>query len=113
MGRKGLIALIIIVLLCVLGYLSVQRGQQQSTAQVESAPWLAAEQGYLNTLQALEIEAPGQPSVRIERREDGWVVPAKADYPAAPQALAELLLALREARTQEAKTANPQWHARL
>ena len=113
MGRKGLITLIIIVLLCVLGYLAVQRGQQQSTAQVESAPWLAAEQGYLNTLQALEIEAPGQPSVRIERREDGWVVPAKADYPAAPQALAELLRALREARTQEAKTANPQWHARL
>lgn len=113
MGRKGLIALIIIVLLCVLGYLAVQRSQQQSTAQVESAPWLAAEQGYLNTLQALEIEQPGQPSVRIERRGDTWVVPAKADYPAAPQALAELLRALREARTQEAKTANPQWHARL
>ena len=113
MGRKGLIALFVIVLLCVLGYLAVQRGQQQSTAQIESAPWLAAEQGYLNTLQALEIKQPGQPSVRIERREDGWVVPAKADYPAAPQALAELLRALREARTQEAKTANPQWHARL
>ena len=113
MGRKGLIALIVIVLLCVLGYLAVQRGQQQSTAQIESAPWLAAEQGYLNTLQALEIEQPGQPSVRIERRGDTWVVPAKADYPAAPQALAELLRALREARTQEAKTANPQWHARL
>ena len=59
MGRKGLIALIVIVLLCVLGYLAVQRGQQQSTAQVESSPWLAAEQGYLNTLQALEIEQPG------------------------------------------------------
>ena len=36
MGRKGLIALIIIVLLCVLGYLAVQRGQQQSTADRKS-----------------------------------------------------------------------------
>ncbi|PKM28445.1 MAG: hypothetical protein CVV08_19780 [Gammaproteobacteria bacterium HGW-Gammaproteobacteria-12] len=113
MGRKGLIALVVIVLLCVLGYAAVQHSQQQSMAQVERAPWLAVEQGYLNTLQALEIEQPGQPSVRIERREDGWVVPAKADYPAAPQPLADLLRALREARTVEAKTANAQWHARL
>lgn len=113
MGRKGLIALIVIVLLCVLGYLAVQRSQQQNLAQIEPTPWLAAEQGYLSTLQALEIEQPGQPPVRIERRGEQWVVPAKADYPAAPQALAELLRALREARTVEAKTANPQWHARL
>ncbi|MDP9941839.1 DUF4340 domain-containing protein [Ectopseudomonas alcaliphila] len=113
MGRKGLIALVVIVLLCVLGYAAVQHSQQQSMAQVERAPWLAVEQGYLNTLQALEIEQPGQPPVRIERREDGWVVPAKADYPAAPQPLADLLRALREARTVEAKTANAQRHARL
>lgn len=113
MGRKGLIALIVIVLLCVLGYLAVQHSQQQNVAQIEQAPWLAAEQRYLNTLHALEVEQPGQPSVRIERRDEQWVVPAKADYPAAPQALAELLRALREARSIEAKTANPQWHGRL
>ncbi|VEE16525.1 DUF4340 domain-containing protein [Ectopseudomonas mendocina] len=113
MGRKGLVVLAVIVLLCVLGYLAVQRSQQQDVAQLEQAPWLAAEQGYLNTLQALEVEQPGQPPVRIERRGEQWVVPAKADYPAAPQALVELLRALREARSVEAKTANPQWHARL
>lgn len=113
MGRKGLIALIVIVLLCGLGYLALQRSQQRSTAQVEQAPWLAAEQGYLGSLQALEIESPGQPPVRIERHGETWVVPAKADYPAAPQALADLLRSLREARIVEAKTANPQWHARL
>jgi len=113
MGRKGLIALIVIALLCVLGYLAVQQSQQRRTAQVERAPWLAAEQGYLSSLQALEIEQPGQPAVRIERRGDTWVVPAKADYPAAKQPLAELLRALREARMVEAKTANAQWHGRL
>lgn len=113
MGRKGLIALIVIVLLCVAGYLAVQRNQQQSTAQLEQAPWLAAEQGYLGNLQALVIESHGQPPVRIERHGEAWVVPAKADYPAAPQALADLLRGLREARIVEAKTANPQWHARL
>lgn len=113
MGRKGLIALIVIVLLCVLGYLGLQRHQQQSIAQIERAPWLAAEQSYLGSLQALEIEHPGQPAVRIERRGDDWVVPAKADYPAAPQVLADVLRALREARTVEAKTANVQWHGRL
>lgn len=113
MGRKGLIALGVIVLLCVLGYLALQRSQQQSTAQVEQGLWLAAEQGYLGSLQALEIESPGQPPVRIERHGEAWVVPAKADYPAAPQPLADLLRGLREARIVEAKTANPQWHARL
>lgn len=113
MGRKGLIALIVIVLLCALGYLALQRSQLEDTAALEQAPWLAAEQGYLNTLQALEIESPGQPSVRIERRGEAWVVPAKADYPAAPQLLADLLRSLRDARSVEAKTANAQWHARL
>ncbi len=113
MGRKGLIALIVIVLLCVLGYFAVQRDQQQSTAQIERAPWLAAEQDYLGSLQAVEVEQPGQPPVRIERRDERWVVPAKADYPAAPEPLAKLLRALREARTVEAKTANAQWHGRL
>ncbi len=113
MGRKGLIALIVIVLLCLLGYLALQQRQQQDTAQLERAPWLAAEQSYLGSLQALEIESPGEPAVRIELRGDSWVVPAKADYPAAREPLAELLRALREARTVEAKTANAQWHARL
>lgn len=113
MGRKGLIALIVIVLLCLLGYLALQQRQQQGTAQLERTPWLAAEQGYLGSLQALEIQPPGQPAVRIERRGEAWVVPAKADYPAAREPLAELLRALREARTVEAKTANAQWHARL
>lgn len=113
MGRKGLIALIVIVLLCLLGYLVLQQRQQQGTAQIERTPWLAAEQPYLGSLQALEIERPGQPAVRIERRGDAWVVPAKADYPAAREPLAELLRALREARSVEAKTANPKWHARL
>lgn len=113
MGRKGLIALIVIVLLSVLGYLALRQDQQQRTAQIERAPWLGAEQGYLGSLQALEIEQPGQPAVRIERRGEAWVVPAKADYPAAPQPLTNLLRTLREARTVEAKTANPQWHARL
>ncbi|MBL0951504.1 MAG: hypothetical protein IBJ08_12635, partial [Pseudomonas sp.] len=78
MGRKGLVVLAVIVLLCVLGYLAVQRSQQQDVAQLEQAPWLAAEQGYLNTLQALEVEQPGQPPVRIERRGEQWVGPAKA-----------------------------------
>lgn len=113
MGRKGLIALVVVVLLCLLGYLAIQHEQRQSTAQLERAPWLAAEQDYLSSLQALEIEQPGQPAVRIERRGDTWVVPAKDDYPAAPQPLASLLRGLREARTVEAKTANPQWHGRL
>lgn len=113
MERKGLIALIVIVLLSALGYLALQQNQQQHTAQIERTPWLAAEQSYLSSLQALEIEQPGQPEVRIERRGDAWVVPAKADYPAAREPLAQLLRALREARRVEAKTANPQWHARL
>ncbi|MGG2399719.1 DUF4340 domain-containing protein [Pseudomonas sp. SH1-B] len=113
MGRKGLIALIVIVLFCVLGYLAVQHDQQQATAPVEQATWLAAQQDYLNSLQALDIEAAGQPPIRIARHGGDWVVPGKADYPAAPQLLADLLRALREARTVEAKTANTQWHARL
>ena len=77
MGRKGLIALIVIVLLCLLGYLALQQRQQQGTAQLERTPWLAAEQGYLGSLQALEIQPPGQrwmhrtdrPRLRLPRGE--------------------------------------------
>lgn len=113
MGKKGLSALLVIALLCALGYLALRHDQQQAAAPVEQAPWLAAQQDYLGSLQALDIEAPGQPPVRIERHGEDWVVPAKADYPAARQVLADLLRALREARKVEAKTANAQWHARL
>lgn len=113
MERRGLIAWLVIALVCLAGYLVLQRSEQQGSAHIERAPWLAGEQAHLGSLQALDVERPGQPAVRIERRGEAWVVPAKADYPAAPQALADLLRALREARTLEAKTANAQWHARL
>jgi hypothetical protein len=51
--------------------------------------------------------------VRLERREQGWVVPAKADYPADQGVVNKLLKALAEARKVEPRTANPELYGRL
>jgi hypothetical protein len=112
MGRKGLWILIAAVLVLALGYFWAS--QQRSTpAPTERLALLSALQGQLNQVQAIEVERPEQPVVRVERGGDGWQVPAKLNYPADAQALGQTLRALSEARVVEARTSNPAYHARL
>ena len=48
-------------------------------------------------LQRLELQSPGQPRVRLQRAEQGWVLPDKAGYPAATALLQPLQEGLERA----------------
>lgn len=110
MNRKSLFVLAVLALSLVASwYFTSQLGKPQAPAQAEAwLPELQAEQ-----VQAIEVQRVGQPLVRLERREQAWVVPAKADYPADQAALAGLLKALGEARKVEPRTANAELYGRL
>lgn len=79
----------------------------------EPVALLPALQGQVASVSAIEVRRAGQPLVRLERRDDTWVVPAKAAYPAALAPITRLLRALVEAHRLEAQTANAQLHGRL
>lgn len=112
MGRKGLLLLLAAVLLLGLGYFWV--GQDRSaTEPAEREALLSGLQGKLDQVQAIQIERVGEPSLRVERVDGVWLVPAKAGYRADAQELGQTLRALAEARKVEARTANPDYHARL
>ncbi|MBU3057699.1 DUF4340 domain-containing protein [Pseudomonas indica] len=111
MGRRSLSFLALLAAALLIAFFWLQREPQPvATAQEPLLPML---QGKFNEVSAIEIQRPGQPLVRLARKDGVWVVPAKSDYPAAGQPLAELLRALSEARKVEAKTRNPEFHGRL
>lgn len=112
MGRKGLLLLLAAVLLLGVGYFWI--GQDRSASEpVQREVLLPGLQGKLGEVQAIEIERAGEPSLRVERVDSVWQVPAKAGYRADAQELGQTLRALAEARKVEARTANPAYHARL
>lgn len=110
MNRRSLFVLAVLAMALVAGwYFTSQVGRPQAPVQAEAwLPGLQPEQ-----VNAIVVQGAGQPQVRLERREQGWVVPAKADYPADQAAVNTLLKALAEARKVEPRTANPELHGRL
>lgn len=110
MNRKTLFVLAVLALALVAGwYFTSQVGLPRVPAQAE--PWLPGVQ--VAQVKAIEVQRGDQPLVRLERREQGWVVPAKADYPADQGVVNKLLKALVEARKVEPRTANPELYGRL
>lgn len=110
MGRRSLFVLAVLVLALVAGwYFTSQVSRPRAPTQAEL--WLPGVQ--VAQIKALEVQRGDQPRVRLERREQGWVVPAKADYPADQGAVNRLLKALVEARKIEPRTANPELYGRL
>ena len=59
------------------------------------------------------VKAGDQPGVELARRDSGWVVVDRADYPADTAKLRKLLVALAEAKVFEEKTSNPEQYASL
>ncbi|MNZ81621.1 hypothetical protein D3C78_1002960 [compost metagenome] len=112
MRRSVLLVLLLVVLLLGGLFAWLQRGAEVP-AQAERQLLLPALSGHLGEVRKLSIRHGELPAVRIERTEAGWVVPAKAGYPAAAGEVNRLLRALAEARKVEAKTRNPDNHARL
>lgn len=110
MNRKTLFVLTVLALALVAGwYFTSQVSLPRVPAQAER--WLPGVQ--VAQVKAIEVQRGDQPLVRLERREQGWVVPAKADYPADQGVVSRLLKALAEARKVEPRTANPELYGRL
>lgn len=112
MQRKSLWVLLLAVIGLGALFAWLQRGAE-APRQAERQLLLPALAGHLERVQALAIRHGELPAIRIERRDGGWVVPAKAGYPAAAGEVNRLLRALGEAKKVEAKTHNPENHARL
>ncbi|AYC32064.1 DUF4340 domain-containing protein [Pseudomonas cavernae] len=110
MGRKSLLLLALLILGLGGAYFWLQK---PASVAVSRVPLLPSLQGRLAEVSAVEVDSPEQTPVRLERREQTWVVPAKAGYPASVGAVNTLLRALGEAQKAEAKTSNPQLHERL
>ena len=111
MGRKALVFLALLALLLGASYLWLQRdGQPQDDGR---EAWLPELKGRVAQVALIEVQVGNEPAVRLAREGDHWVLPAKEGYAAASPPLADLLKALLEAEKVEARTANPQLHARL
>lgn len=95
MSRKSFAALGLLLLAGLL-FWSFQLQPVRSPVAPVSERWLPGLQGA--RVRAIEVQRPGQPLLRLERREQGWVVPAKAQYPARGAAAEALLAALSAAR---------------
>ena len=112
MRRSALLVLLLVALLLGGLFAWLQRAGE-APLQAERQLLLPALSGRLDEVRKLSIRHGELPAVRIERNETGWIVPAKAGYPAAAGEVNRLLRALAEARKVEAKTRNPDNHARL
>lgn len=67
----------------------------------------------LNEVTGLRIERFGEDMVEINRDGDAWGVAARDGFPADVGKIRGVLLAVAEAESMEAKTANPDMHDRL
>lgn len=68
----------------------------------------------LEALDRLQVRgAGGQMLVEIVKTDGRWRMPARQDWPANQREVSRALFRLARARRQEAKTANPERHARL
>lgn len=110
MSRKSLIILAVLVV-ALLAAWQLTRNAERPQAPAQAEAWLPGLQSA--QVQAIEVRREGQPLVRLERREQGWVVPAKADYPANQGTVTGLLKVLAEARKVEARTRNPELYGLL
>ncbi|WP_068829349.1 DUF4340 domain-containing protein [Pseudomonas sp. BMS12] len=110
MNRKTLIILAVLVV-ALLAAWHFTREAEQPQALPEAQRWLPELQPA--QVEAIEVQRVGQPLVRLQRKEQGWVLPAKADYPANQGLVAGVLKALGEARKVEPRTSNPDLYGRL
>ena len=110
MNRKTLIILAVLVV-ALLAAWHFTRKAEQPQALPEAQRWLPELQP--SQVEAIEVQRPGQPLVRLQRQEQGWVLPAKANYPANQAQVSGLLKGLNEARKVEPRTRNPELYARL
>lgn len=103
-----------VVVLGGLGLWLAQSRQGQTDVVSANQPLVEGLAGGLNEVSGLRIEGAGNALVvDLQRTDKGWVAANKGGFPADFSKVREYLLKLSESRLREAKTANPERHARL
>ncbi|HBT56365.1 DUF4340 domain-containing protein [Halopseudomonas aestusnigri] len=111
MRKIILIALALIAAALVAVALQVRNSDR--VTDLQSQPLLdEAKLSQLAAVEQIELARAGQ-QVVLQRDGEAWTVANRDQFPLQRERLAALLLALREARVIEAKTSNPDYHARL
>lgn len=110
---RKLILIALAVIAAVLLAVAVQVRNSDRVTDLQSQPLL--DETRLTQLAAVEqIElSRGDQQVVLQRDGEAWTVASRDQFPLQRERLAALLLALREARVIEAKTANAEYHERL
>ena len=112
MNSSTLRILGIVVALLLIALFVVERGDDGGPA--ESGELLFPDlKAQLNDVTGIRIERFGEDPVIINRDDGAWRVAARDGFPADVVKIRELLLAVADAETMEAKTANPEMHGRL
>lgn len=102
----------IVVALLVIALIVIESGGD-GTSSESGAKLLPELREELNDVDSLRIERSDQAPVVIVRRDDRWVVESRGGYAADVDKVREALLAMADATSVEAKTANHELHGRL
>ncbi|MCC6675870.1 MAG: DUF4340 domain-containing protein [Phycisphaerales bacterium] len=98
-----------------LAVLSGRGGSRVPAGAVSAAPgsaFLPDLAAKLNSAGSLTVQK-GKVETTIARKGDGWVLPAKGDYPAEFEKVKEALVALADLKVVEAKTSNKEFYDKL
>lgn len=115
MNRQSLIVVSIVTLIALVAAISVQRhNKPASDVTARSGSLLPQLASGIDSLDRIRLAGAGDSElVTLEKAGSGWVVANRGGFPADAAKLRELVLALVDAKTIEAKTANPERHAML
>ncbi|MCP5476378.1 MAG: DUF4340 domain-containing protein [Rhodanobacteraceae bacterium] len=115
MMQKRLLSLLLITVAVLgIGLILTQRQQPIVEGVSESGPLVPGLSNELNDIKALRITGAGNALIaELTRKDSGWVVSNRHDYPADFDKVREYLLKLADAKLREAKTSKPENYARL
>jgi hypothetical protein len=107
MRRQRFVLLLVAALVVIAGglWLSARRQASQETQGTALLPGLGKDVNAVTSVQI--VKGDRKPAVTLQSTPSGWVVAQRADYPADVTKIRTLLLALRDAKIVEIKTANP------
>lgn len=114
MNRNRLIVLALITLVAIAAVVLIERGGSSDRNGDEGGRLLPGLADRVNDVRAVDIIGPdGAPAVRLRRDDSRWRVEERDDYEADFARVVDLLRTVSELERSEARTANPEWYARL
>ena len=113
MKTRSLLLLAMVTVAVVIGAVLAVSTRQSAVQRAVVETVLFPELGErINDVTVLRVIS-GEESFDIVRAEDGWAIPGKADFPARLDMVRQILRQVVELTGLEAKTDNPQRHAKL